>query len=77
MSTRKSAAGDNSITYNRKASHDYFIEEKTEAGLVLEGWEVKSLRAGSIQLRDAYILIRAGEAFLLGPRHIAGCSPRR
>ena len=54
------------ITDNRKAYHDYFIEERFEAGLELEGWEVKSLRAGKVQLRDCYVLLKDGEAFLLG-----------
>jgi SsrA-binding protein len=56
----------NLIIENRKARHDYFIEERLEAGIVLEGWEVKSLRAGRVQIRDTYVLIKDGEAFLLG-----------
>lgn len=55
-----------SIAQNRKAFHDYQIDERLEAGLVLEGWEVKSVRAGKVQLRDAYVLMKDGEAFLLG-----------
>ena len=55
-----------SIALNKKARHDYFIEETLEAGLCLEGWEVKSLRAGKLQLRDAYVLFKDNEAFLLG-----------
>lgn len=54
------------IALNKKAKHDYFIEERFEAGMVLQGWEVKSLRAGRAQLRDSYVLIKKGEAFLLG-----------
>jgi SsrA-binding protein len=54
------------IALNKKARHDYFIEERIEAGIVLEGWEVKSLRAGRLQLRDAYVLIKDGEAYLFG-----------
>ncbi len=54
------------IAQNRKASHEYFIEDRFEAGLVLEGWEVKSLRAGRVQLDQAYILLKNGEAFLFG-----------
>lgn len=54
------------ISDNRKARHDYFIEQTWEAGLVLEGWEVKSIRAGRVQLTDSYVIIRAGEAWLLG-----------
>lgn len=55
-----------SIVDNRKAFHDYFIEERFEAGLVLEGWEVKSIRAGRIQLKEAYVIVRNGEIFLFG-----------
>ncbi len=55
-----------SIVQNKKAFHDYFVEEKYEAGIVLEGWEVKSIRAGRVQLKEAYILIRKGELFLIG-----------
>jgi SsrA-binding protein len=54
-----------SIVQNRKAQHDYFIEERFEAGLVLEGWEVKAIRAGQVQLGEAYVVIRDGELFLL------------
>lgn len=57
---------DNSIARNKKAFHDYFIEERWEAGLALEGWEVKSLRAGRAQLKEAYVIIRDGEAYLFG-----------
>ncbi|MFQ6006874.1 MAG: SsrA-binding protein SmpB [Woeseia sp.] len=54
------------IAVNKKARHDYFIEETFEAGLALEGWEVKSLRAGRAQLTESYVHIRNGEAWLLG-----------
>ncbi|HXY05199.1 MAG TPA: SsrA-binding protein SmpB [Burkholderiaceae bacterium] len=54
-----------SITENRKALHDYHIEERFEAGLVLEGWEVKSIRAGRAQINEAYVIVRNGELFLL------------
>ncbi len=54
-----------SIAENRKAHHDYFIEERFEAGLVLEGWEVKSIRAGRVQLNESYVIVRDGELFLL------------
>ncbi|HLB42554.1 MAG TPA: SsrA-binding protein SmpB [Gammaproteobacteria bacterium] len=54
------------IAVNRKALHDYFIEDRFEAGLVLHGWEVKSLRAGHIQLDQSYILLKRGEAWLFG-----------
>lgn len=60
------AKADSSIAQNRKARHDYHIDERFEAGLVLEGWEVKSLRAGKVQLRDAYVILKNGEAYLLG-----------
>jgi len=53
------------IVQNKKAQHDYFIEERYEAGLVLEGWEVKAIRAGHVQLGEAYVVIRNGELFLL------------
>ncbi|GGI16621.1 SsrA-binding protein SmpB [Oxalicibacterium faecigallinarum] len=55
-----------SIVDNRKAFHDYFIEERFEAGLVLEGWEVKSIRDGRVQLKEAYVIVRKGEVFLFG-----------
>ncbi len=55
-----------SLAQNRKAFHDYFVEQKLEAGLVLEGWEVKSIRAGRTQLKEAYVVIRNGELFLIG-----------
>ncbi len=55
-----------SIIDNRKAFHDYFIEEKHEAGLVLEGWEVKAIRAGRANIKEAYITLRDGEIFILG-----------
>jgi SsrA-binding protein len=54
------------IAVNRKARHDYFIEDKFEAGLVLEGWEAKSLRAGRAQLTESYVHLRNGEAYLIG-----------
>jgi len=54
------------IALNKRARHDYHLEEKFEAGLVLKGWEVKSLREGKAQLTDSYVLLKDGEAFLLG-----------
>ena len=54
------------IAENRRARFDYFIEERLEAGLALEGWEVKSMRAGKAQLAEAYVYLRNGEAFLIG-----------
>ena len=55
-----------SIVENRKATHDYFIEERFEAGLSLEGWEVKAVRAGRANLKEAYVVIRKGEIVLIG-----------
>ena len=55
-----------SIVQNRKASHDYFIEERYEAGLALEGWEVKAIRAGRAQLADAYVLVKGEALWLIG-----------
>ena len=55
-----------SIVDNKKAFHDYFIEERFEAGMALEGWEVKSIRAGRVQLKEAYVIIRRAELFLIG-----------
>ena len=66
MSKKKSKQSDNTIARNQKAFHDFFIEERFEAGIVLEGWEVKSLRDGRLQLRDSHVIISHGEAFLLG-----------
>ena len=55
-----------SIVQNKKAFHDYFIEERFEAGLVLEGWEVKAIRAGRAQLKEAYVVVKGAELFLIG-----------
>lgn len=55
-----------SIIENRKAFHDYFIEERFEAGMALEGWEVKAIRAGRAQLKESYVIVRNGEIFLIG-----------
>jgi len=55
-----------SIVENRKAFHDYFIEERFEAGLVLAGWEVKAIRAGRAQLKEAYVVLQKGEPFVIG-----------
>ena len=62
----KTAPQGGTIALNRRARHDYALEERFEAGIALEGWEVKSLRAGKAQLVDAYVLLKEGEAFLLG-----------
>jgi SsrA-binding protein len=55
-----------SIADNKKAFHDYFIEEKFEAGLALEGWEVKAIRAGRVQLKEAYVVLKSAEVFIIG-----------
>lgn len=55
-----------SIAENKKAFHDYFIEERYEAGLGLQGWEVKAIRAGRAQIKEAYVVIKNGEMFLIG-----------
>lgn len=64
--TKSKNKSDNIIAVNKKARHDYFILETLEAGLVLEGWEVKSLRAKSIQLKESYVLLKDMEAWLIG-----------
>ena len=66
-SGKKSAGAGSTIALNKKARHEYFIEERYEAGISLEGWEVKSLRAGRINLTEAYVTVRgSSEAFLFG-----------
>ena len=55
-----------SIVENRKAHHDYFIEERYEAGLALQGWEVKAIRAGRAQLKEAYVIVKNGSIVLIG-----------
>jgi SsrA-binding protein len=55
-----------SIVQNKKAFHDYFIEERFEAGMALEGWEVKSIRAGHVQVKDAYVVVKGAEIYLIG-----------
>ncbi len=55
-----------SILQNKKAQHDYHIEERFEAGLVLQGWEVKAIRAGRAQIKEAYVVIRGAELFIIG-----------
>ncbi|NOZ52640.1 MAG: SsrA-binding protein SmpB [Gammaproteobacteria bacterium] len=66
MSAKKHKEKDNTIARNKKAHHDYFIEERFETGVVLEGWEVKAMRAGKLQLSDSHVIIKGGEAWLLG-----------
>ena len=55
-----------SIVENKKAFHDYFVEERYEAGLVLEGWEVKAIRAGRVHLKEAYVVLKTAEPFVIG-----------
>lgn len=62
----KKAPQNNTIAQNKKARFDYHLEEKFEAGLALQGWEVKSLRAGKAQITDSYVLLKNGEAWLIG-----------
>lgn len=70
MTTKKTAktaeAGRNTIALNKKARHDFHIEDRFEAGLVLDGWEVKSLRDGRAQLKESYVVLKEGEAWLIG-----------
>ena len=63
---KKKTSPGSTIALNRKAKFDYHLEEKYEAGMVLEGWEVKSMRAGRVQLKESYVIIRNGELFLCG-----------
>ncbi len=63
---KKAGSATATIADNRKARHDYFIEDDFEAGLALEGWEVKSMRAGRLQLKESYVVIKNGEAWLIG-----------
>ncbi len=72
---KKKKAGGNTIALNKRARHDYFIEEKFEAGIVLQGWEVKSMRDSRAQLTESYVFLKKGEAFISGlhltPLHTA------
>ena len=70
MGKKKSNTPDNNIAVNRAARHDYFIEDEIEVGIVLEGWEVKSLRQGNLQLKESYVMIKDGEIWMIGA-HIA------
>ncbi|MET0065904.1 MAG: SsrA-binding protein SmpB [Candidatus Thiodiazotropha sp.] len=64
--SKKKSPGGATIALNKKAGHDYFIEDRYEAGLALQGWEVKSLREGRAQIKESYVTIKDGEAFLFG-----------
>ncbi|MEP5763522.1 MAG: SsrA-binding protein SmpB [Halieaceae bacterium] len=66
MSKKKPKQESNTIAQNKRARFDYHIEEKFEAGIALAGWEVKSLREGKVQITDTYVLMKDGEAFLIG-----------
>jgi SsrA-binding protein len=66
MASNSKKRAPNTIAQNKKARFDYFIEETFESGIALEGWEVKSLRAGKAQLTEGYVILRDGEAWLLG-----------
>lgn len=86
MTKKKShKPGSATIALNKRARHDYFIEEEIEAGLALQGWEVKSLRAGKANISDSYVLLKDGEAWLFGatitPLNVASthvvCEPMR
>ncbi len=63
---KKAGNAGRTIALNKKAKHEYFIEDRYEAGLALQGWEVKSLREGRLQLSESYVTIKDGEAFLFG-----------
>lgn len=64
--SKKKPSNDNVIALNKRARHDYFLEQLFEAGLVLEGWEVKSLREKGVQLNESYVILKNSEAWLLG-----------
>lgn len=64
--TKKKQASGNTIALNKRAKFDYHLQDRTEAGIALLGWEVKSLRAGKVQLTDSYVIFKNGEAWLLG-----------
>lgn len=86
MTKKKShKPGSATIALNKRARHEYFIEDEIEAGLSLQGWEVKSLRAGKANISDSYVIMRDGEAYLFGatitPLNVASthvvCDPTR
>lgn len=85
MTKKKVKAGSNTIALNKRARHDYFIEDEIEAGLELQGWEVKSMRAGKANISDSYVIFKNGEAYLFGatvtPLSVASthilCDPTR
>ena len=73
MGKKKSKTPANTIAQNRIARHDYFIDDDIEVGMALEGWEVKSLRAGNLQLKESYVMIKNGEMWITGA-HISALS---
>ncbi|MBF0784257.1 SsrA-binding protein SmpB [Muribacter muris] len=83
--SKKPKVASNTIALNKRARHEYFIEDEIEAGLELQGWEVKSMRAGKVNISDSYVIFRNGEAFLFGamitPLNVASthivCDPTR
>lgn len=85
MTKKKAKSNSNTIALNKRARHEYFIEEEIEAGLSLQGWEVKSMRAGKANIGDSYVIFNHGEAFLFGatiqPLSVASthivCDPTR
>lgn len=66
MAKDKTHTSNKTLAQNRKAHHEYTLEERFEAGVILQGWEVKSLRAGKVQIADSYVLLKRGEAWLIG-----------
>lgn len=64
--TKQTKTTERLIATNKKAWHDYYIETQFEAGLALDGWEIKSIRAGHVQLKESYVLLKRGEAYLFG-----------
>lgn len=85
MTKKKVKVSSTTIALNKRARHDYFIEDEMEAGLELQGWEVKSMRAGKANISDSYIIFKQGEAYLFGstiqPLNVASthivCDPTR
>jgi len=73
MGNKKNKTADNTIAQNRIARHDYFIDDDIEVGIALEGWEVKSLRAGNLQLKESYVMVKNGEMWIIGA-HISPLS---
>jgi len=66
MATKKKADPSSRIADNKKAAYNYFFEERFEAGMVLQGWEVKALREGKVQLTDGYVVVKGGELYVIG-----------